>query len=214
MGGRPGGLWVYAFTAAVQWRTHRGEVHLDVRTNFALDEAQAAQNLRFLLGAGPFEGWPEAASFVAHLLLWGAPAAAELHLVMRGREAQALRWTRAMCRYGLEIKSWGTVDVLAESPQLGLYRLNVAPGQGIAEHVHRHMREVERVLDAGLWGWQLDEAPRPLRVGEIFEWPADHAHGYVNPSARTATILCIDRPRFDPEDEVETGRPLRWPSDL
>jgi hypothetical protein len=37
-------------------------------------------------------------------------------------------------------------------------------------------------------------------------------HLYTNPLADTAKILCVDRPKFMPEDEVitTTDEPLTW----
>ena len=44
----------------------------------------------------------------------------------------------------------GTVDVIHETREAGIYRLNVAPGRSIPLHVHRRMQESEMVITAGL----------------------------------------------------------------
>ena len=38
--------------------------------------------------------------------------------------------------------------------------------------------------------------------GNAFAWPLGHVHAYRNPTGRARRILCIDSPRFMPEDEV------------
>ncbi|MFQ5567155.1 MAG: cupin domain-containing protein, partial [Paracoccaceae bacterium] len=43
---------------------------------------------------------------------------------------------------------------------------------------------------------------RPVAPGNAFAWPLGHVHAYRNPTDRPRRILCIDSPRFMPEDEV------------
>jgi mannose-6-phosphate isomerase-like protein (cupin superfamily) len=38
--------------------------------------------------------------------------------------------------------------------------------------------------------------------GSAFAWPLGHIHAYRNPTGRPRRILCVDSPRFMPEDEV------------
>jgi len=109
---------------------------------------------------------------------------------------------REEVQFRQEAKPWGTVDVVDECRRLGLYRLNLAPGATIPNHLHRVMNESELVLHPGLVGWQVGHAPRALEVGERFQWPHHHAHGYQNSGERPASLLCIDSPTFDPTDEV------------
>ncbi len=104
--------------------------------------------------------------------------------------------------YVREDNDWGTVDVIAETRRLGVYRLNIAPGREIPRHVHRRMREAELILDDGLVGWQEGSEPRTLAEGERFGWERGQAHGYRNISDRVSSILCLDAPPFIPEDEV------------
>lgn len=110
-------------------------------------------------------------------------------------------WARATI--AREPKKWGTVDVVHETRDAGIYRLNVAPGAGIPLHVHRVMRESEMVLGDGLF-CQARRAP----AGSVFRWPHGAPHRYDNPTDRWQTILCVDAPRFSPDDEIEvTGEP-------
>jgi len=105
-----------------------------------------------------------------------------------------------------EVKPFGTVDIIHETrdarPEestapLGIYRLNIAPGQSIPLHVHRVMQESEMVLTSGL----LCQG-KPVAAGTVHRWPLGAAHSYHNPTRRTQSILCVDSPRFMPEDEV------------
>jgi len=206
----------------VSLRTGPCRCEAEVAAQFVDDAEALLASLAFVWSAGRFETLEEAADFGLRLVLWPAPlaslaevaltACAEPVTVHPGEAPDAVRRARRIeLTYAAEVKPWGTVDVVAEVPAQGLYRLNVAPGQGIPEHVHRVMGESERVLDAGLWGWVGDAAPRPLPVGTRFDWPADLPHGYYNAGDRPATVLCLDRPRFMPEDEVETGVGVRRP---
>jgi len=104
--------------------------------------------------------------------------------------------------YARETNQWGTVDVVAETERLGLYRLNIDPNRAIPHHVHHRMLECELVLTDGVLGWRDAESPRALAAGCERAWRLDQPHGYHNPLSRPASILCLDRPRFDPTDEV------------
>lgn len=104
---------------------------------------------------------------------------------------------------GHEEKPFGTVDVVYETRDAGIYRLNVAPGRGIPLHTHQVMDEVEMVLTDGL----LCQG-EPAAVGSVRRWPKGAKHRYDNPSKRVQSILCVDAPRFFEEDEVPaTGKP-------
>lgn len=113
----------------------------------------------------------------------------------------------------VEEKSFGTVDVICITSEVGIYRLNIAPGKEIPLHVHRIMDEHELVLSSGLVA--QDEAVLP---GAAFHWPLGAPHRYRNPSDSFQTVLCVDRPPFVLTDEVEVmGQPARivpqyfWP---
>ena len=75
--------------------------------------------------------------------------------------------------------------------------------------MHRKMRESEMVLGEGL----LCQG-QPCPPGTVHRWPRGAAHTYTNPSDRHQTILCVDLPRFIPEDEIEiTGEPADVPAE-
>lgn len=98
---------------------------------------------------------------------------------------------------GREDKPFGTVDVIHETRDAGIYRLNVAPGREIPLHVHRVMRESEMVLTRGL----LCQG-KPVSAGTVQQWPHGFPHSYRNPTKRFQTILCVDAPRFIEDDEI------------
>jgi dihydroneopterin aldolase len=105
--------------------------------------------------------------------------------------------------YVVEQKRFGTVDVIHETRHAGIYRLNLAPGGTIPLHVHREMDEAEMVLTSGLLCQGV-----PAALGSIRRWPRDSAHVYENPTDSFQSILCVDAPRFIPDDEIEvTGHP-------
>lgn len=113
------------------------------------------------------------------------------------------------CEFEVENKSFGTVDIIYETNGAGIYRLNLAPGKSIPMHMHQQMRESEMVLGDGLLCQGQPAAP-----GTVHRWPRGAAHTYSNPSERHQTILCVDSPRFMPEDEIEVqGKPADVPAE-
>ena len=105
-------------------------------------------------------------------------------------------WARAAIV--AEAKPWGSVNVVHETRDAGIYRLNVAPAAGIPRHRHQVMVESEMVLSDGLL-CQGVAAP----AGSVRRWPHGEPHRYDNPTNRWQTILCVDSPRFLPDNEVE-----------
>jgi mannose-6-phosphate isomerase-like protein (cupin superfamily)/dihydroneopterin aldolase len=106
-------------------------------------------------------------------------------------------------RLGHEDKPFGTVDVIHETKDAGIYRLNIAPQQSIPLHVHNVMQESEMVLSRGL----LCQG-KPIAPGTVHRWPKGAAHCYHNPTRRYQTILCVDSPPFTQDDEIAaTGEP-------
>ena len=97
------------------------------------------------------------------------------------------------------------VDVIHETREAGIYRLNIAPGKRIPLHHHLVMRESEMVLSEGLLCGDL-----PVPAGAVHRWPKGAKHSYDNPTERHQTILCVDSPRFIESDEIAVeGEPAR-----
>ena len=108
-----------------------------------------------------------------------------------------------------EEKPFGKVDIIHETREAGIYRLNVLPGREIPLHVHRVLQESEMVLSDGL----LCQG-EPARRGSVRRWPLGAAHTYCNPTTRPQTVLCVDSPPFVEEDEVQVeGQPAPVPTE-
>jgi dihydroneopterin aldolase len=104
--------------------------------------------------------------------------------------------------YVVETKDFGHVDIVHESPAYGIYRLRIEPGRSIDSHRHATMEEHELVLGSGL---HLQK--KPVSAGMAFAWPHGLVHRYDNPSEHEVGVLCVDCPRFIPQDEIPTSEP-------
>jgi dihydroneopterin aldolase len=193
------------------------------RLSSTVHYAHVAGQVEFVLRSCRFRLVETAAHALAKLLLLPPPpdtprarpesvrVRVEKPDALGGRGIPSLEVERdaAWATYGHEVKPFGTVDVIHETRDAGIYRLNVAPGASIPLHVHRHMEESEMVLTSGL----LVQA-RPAAVGTVHRWPHGAAHGYHNPTTTTQSILCVDVPPFVEEDEVAVeGEPARVEAD-
>jgi dihydroneopterin aldolase len=96
-----------------------------------------------------------------------------------------------------EPRDFGTLDIVAETREAGVYRLNLAPGASICSHLHRERHELEMILSSGL----LCQG-RPVPAGAINNWPRLSPHGYHNPTDRHQTILCVACPPCYGNDEI------------
>jgi FolB domain-containing protein len=100
--------------------------------------------------------------------------------------------------YVTETKSFGFVDIVFETKECGLYRERIHSKTVLPTHVHYHLDESELVLGEGLL---LQNAP--VVAGTAHTWPRGFPHRYENPTEIEQSFLCIDRPAFIPNDEVE-----------
>jgi dihydroneopterin aldolase len=181
-----------------------------------VDYARLAGELRFLLESCRFLLLETAADALLRYIL--APPtddverarieAAELRLEKPSARAGGavpsltIRRARDEFTYEVEDKPFGRVDVVHVAPGCGIYRLRVAPGQCIATHEHHEMDERELVLGDG-----LVLQGEPVAAGTGLTWPRHYPHRYDNPSDTEQTILCVDRPAFIPDDEIEVAEP-------
>lgn len=182
-----------------------------------VDYAAIAAQLGFLLRSCEFRLLETAAHALARYLL-APPALGERRAQL---ERVRLRLTKPFAlgattvpsltiereRHWVDIarehKPFGIVEIIHETEEAGIYRLNIAPGAHIPLHVHRQMREAELILSEGL----LCQRTR-VPMGAVHRWPKGAAHCYENPSDRYQSILCVDSPRFIESDEIEvTGEP-------
>jgi dihydroneopterin aldolase len=179
----------------------------------SVDYAAVASQLEFLLTSCEFR-MIETAAHVLSCYLLAPPALGERRaqverVRVRLTKPGALRgvalpsvemvreraWASATLRH--EQKPFGTVDIIHETRDAGIYRLNVAPGRGIPLHKHELMRESEMVLSEGLLCQH-----KPAPSGTVHRWPKRAAHCYENPTERYQTILCVDAPSFIESDEI------------
>jgi dihydroneopterin aldolase len=162
--------------------------------------------VRFVLGHGEFLLLEEAAEALCATALFphdAQPAFCRVELrkplALGGRTVPAIRIQRSTdeCIPAIETNHFGTVDLLHEGPTCGIYMLRIPAGGAIPPHIHTWLFEAELVWDDGL---ELNGAAVPAGMGHV--WPQDTVHGYINRTEREAKILCINRPRFDPSDEI------------
>ncbi len=187
------------------------------RLRASVDYAAVASQVTFLLKACRF-GMLETAAHALSRLLLAPPALGERRaqvealrlrltkpLALSGLAAPSLENSRAQSDVMLETEEsrFGRVDIVFETSEAGIYRLNVAPNNGIPLHLHKKMRETEMVLSDGL----LCQGQK-CAAGSVFHWPLHAPHRYDNPTERYQTILCVDSPSFMEDDEVEVeGEP-------
>ncbi|HET6336069.1 MAG TPA: dihydroneopterin aldolase [Polyangiales bacterium] len=177
----------------------------------SVDYASIATQLRFLLQSCRFRMLETAAHALAcYLLAPPAPGEKRAQLervrirlekpkVLEGIAIPSLTIERdkgfaTMLR---EDKPFGIVEIIHETRDAGIYRLNLTPGASIPLHVHHVMQESELVLSEGLWC-----QGKPVLKGTAHRWPKNAAHSYHNPTDRMQSILCVDSPRFIEGDEI------------
>jgi dihydroneopterin aldolase len=181
-----------------------------------INYAQLTDAVAFILQHGRFELLETASQMLWSYLMLGslpsqtAPSASFAEVILTKYDALpgptlakiTHRGERGLYVSGKEVHAWGTVDIARENERLGVYRLNIAPGQTLPLHHHEVMKEAELIIDPGLMLVELDTGPKQVEPGTVFRWSSHHVHGYRNESEQWASILCIDSPPFIPSDEV------------
>ncbi len=94
-------------------------------------------------------------------------------------------------------RSFGNLQIVHETPNVGIYRLNLAPSQRVPLHIHRVAQEAEMLLTDGI---QVQDVPGPR--GSIRLWPRYFPHSYFNPTSKAQSILRLCRPPHCETDEV------------
>lgn len=103
-----------------------------------------------------------------------------------------------------EVSRFGSVEIVLETAEAGLYLLHIDAGREISAHHHQAMRELEWPVRGELTrcGQRLvGFAPKTWTRGEV--------HDYTNTGAGVATVFCCDQPRFIPADEILVDSSLR-----
>lgn len=199
-------------------------LHFDVRRAaregrmaHTIDYGRLYGELRFILVAARFLLLESAAEAVAAWLV--APPSLDVprpqveEVEVRLAKPRALdgravpeitiRRRRSEARPVVEVKSFGYVDVIFESPECGVYRERISPRSLLPTHVHHHLDEMELTLGDGLL---LQGAP--VAAGSAHAWPRLHPHRWENPTDVEQSFLCVDRPKFIHDDEIEVDVPL------
>lgn len=97
-----------------------------------------------------------------------------------------------------ETNEFGSVDIIYEQDAYGIYRLLIAPNKQIPPHFHKQMDEIELIL-----GNDLLLQNKKVKAGLCVHWPKNFLHTYQNTSNKTQLVLCIDKPKFIPQDEIK-----------
>lgn len=96
-----------------------------------------------------------------------------------------------------ESSRFGTVEVVLETAEAGLYLLHIDPGATLSAHHHQVMRELEWHVKGEL----LRNGERVTGLSPVV-WSRGQVHDYVNTGTGVATLFCCDQPRFIPSDEI------------
>ncbi|MEZ4288200.1 MAG: dihydroneopterin aldolase [Polyangiales bacterium] len=205
---------------AMHLNTERAATEETVR--YTAHYAHVAAHVVFLLRSCRFRLLETAAQVLAKYLL--APPApdeegAQIEKVtirltkpgaLRGFATPSLEIERSKdwCVLGREDRPFGHVDIVDETHDAGIYRLNIAPGRSIPLHHHLQMRESELVIST-----VYSANTNRVRVGRFIA-------GHEAPRIFTRTrpndikVLCVDLPRFIESDEIEvSGEPADVPSE-
>jgi len=93
--------------------------------------------------------------------------------------------------------TYGCAQIVHETPEIGIYRKQLAPRASVPVHVHRAHQEAEMLISHGVRMHNGPGLPGSVRL-----WPSGCPHGYGNPTDLTQSVLCISRPPYAPEDEI------------
>lgn len=186
----------------------------------SLDYSYVCGDVAFLLESAQFRLLETAVEAICATLLMTPPAdrpglrpdAVEISIqkpqALEGKAipvVTVLRHAEEM-HYQVEHNHFGHVDILHENQDCGVYLLHIPAGGQIPAHIHKTLGEAELIMSRGL-----------LLQGEVVDgglahvWPLEFIHQYDNPTDVTRTILCVNRPKFDPTDEIIVPVPECWP---
>src|SRR5262249_52287173 len=150
------------------------------RLRCTVDYGEIAGQIVFLLKSCRFRLVETAAHALAKLLLTppagstGRPAIESVKICLTKNEAFGgngipsieIERPRGWLRLDQQSRPFGTVDVIHETKDVGIYRLNLKPRASIPLHIHETVHESEMVLGDGLL-CQKKRAPK----GTVHRWP-------------------------------------------
>jgi dihydroneopterin aldolase len=118
---------------------------------------------------------------------------------LRGRAVPSLQIERSTSdvEYGVQARPLGNAQVVLETPNLGVYRTIIRPGETLPLHLHPNLDEAEMLLTEG-----LDIQGEPGKRGSIRLWPKGTAHTYQNSTNRCQSLLSLCRPHLRDSDLV------------
>lgn len=186
----------------------------------SLDYSFACGDVAFLLEAAHFQLLETAVEAICATLLMNPPPdrpsirpdAVEVSIqkpqALGGKAVPVVTVLRhaSEMQYGVEHNNFGHVDILHENQDCGVYLLHIPAGGQIPSHIHKVMGEAELVMSSGLL--LQNES---VEGGIAHFWPLEFVHQYDNSSDATRTILCVNRPKFNPADEIRVPIPESWP---
>ncbi len=197
-------------------------VHVELRVNTELaassdrleqtvDYESVAAQILFILRLGQFHLLETACHALCRTLLL-PPAEAERRAAvesvrLRIEKPQGLLGQAIPCLeisrhrddmdYRVKERSFGVLHVAHETPNIGIYRLDLAPGQSVPLHMHPMLQEAEMLLSDGILVQNVAGSRGSIRL-----WPKCFPHGYENPTEETQGILCLCRPSYSDAGEV------------
>lgn len=185
----------------------------------SIDYSHVAGDLAFLLEAGQFRLLETAAEALCSVLLGpSAPdrlsqsleaveVSLQKPLALEGKSVPrvVIHRNKGEYAYSQEQNDFGVVDILHQNRDCGIYRLRIKPGGEIPAHFHEVMGEAELIMSEGLF---LQDEPVPSGVAHF--WPLNLVHAYRNSTDSERSILCVNRPVFDPSDETTVDKPKVW----
>ena len=176
-----------------------------------VDYENVAAQILFILRLGQFHLLETACHALCRTLLL-PPAEAERRAAieavrLRIEKPQALRGQAVPCLvvsrrrsdmiYRVQERSFSSWHIVHETPNIGIYRLNLAPGQTVPLHMHPMLQEAEMLLSDGILVQNVAGSRGSIRL-----WPKCFPHGYENPTTETQGILCLSRPAYSEAGEV------------
>jgi FolB domain-containing protein len=122
------------------------------------------------------------------------------HALPRGTEASLeIRRERDWVKITEEQTAFGNVEVLFESREASIFRVNLAPNRKCALHRETRPHEAEMVLTEGL----VDDG-LPRLTGSARRFATGTPRTYENPTAHWQSILCVHSP-ISANESVSAG---------
>ena len=172
------------------------------RLRDTLDYAALYAAVQFIIGTGRFLLLETAAEAVARYMLISSPelvreatvSIIKPHIMPTPTLPRVTLTRTASDVFTISRRtSFGSVAVVQESSDAGIYLLTIAAQQSIASHCLENSSEHTMTVTAGL-SLQGKSVPSCYAVN----WPAHSPRRWKNTTAQPQQILCVNRPACDP----------------